>query len=478
MRLSLFRCALIQEEGFRVKNDNISIWHRTFILTFTLIPIIMCIVFNVLLFYGLFISVVFSLCMFKVCGFTFKELLIMIINSFIECRELFILIVLIGITIPIWFSSGIIPAMMFYGFDYIIGKNLIFVAFIFTSLVSISIGSAVACISTIGIALLGLGKVFQVPDYILLGAIVSGAFLADKLSPISGLVNLMISTIRISYKKALIYMLRTTLPACIIVSIVYFYMGRNYTIEEYALGNFQKSIGENYFMSPLLLLVPVLIFLLCFLGVKMVNSLFTGVTIGIIISIFCQKVSLVKIFSYILFGYKGNTTSLELNKILVGGGIQSIISIFFIIIMAVALSSIFSGTGIINPIINKMISKVRCREEIIVKTGIISAILTIICDQSMAIILPGELLRDKYKKLKIENYILARTISDTGVVMAPLIPWNGNSLFILALTGISSIKYGPYALLCYVLPIITLCLSFFTKNIPRRELANCKKLRV
>jgi len=446
-----------------VKKDNISIGYRTFILTFTLMAIIMCIIFNVLLFYGLFISVIFSLGMFKVCGFTFKELLIMITNSFIECKELFILILLIGITIPIWFSSGIIPAMMFYGFNYIIGKNLIFVAFIFTSLVSIFIGSAVACISTIGIALLGLGKIFQVPDYILLGAIVSGAFLADKLSPISGLVNLMISTVKISYKEALISMLRTILPAYIIVSIVYFYMGRNYTIAQYALGDFQKSIGENYFMSPLLLLVPVLIFLLCFLGVKMVKSLLAGVTVGIVISIFFQKVSLVKIFSYVLFGYKGHTTSLQLDKILVGGGIQSIVSIFFIIMMAVALSSIFSGTGIINPIINKMISKVECKEEIIVKTGVISSMLTIICDQSMGIILPGELLRDKYKKLKIENHVLARTISDTGVMVAPLIPWNGNSLFILALTGVSSIKYGPYALLCYVLPVVALCLVFSQK---------------
>lgn len=461
-----------------MKNYNISVFYRTFILTFTLFCIIMCIVFNICLFYGLFISVCFSLCMFKICGFTFKELLMMIINSFIECRELFILIILIGITIPIWFSAGVIPAMMFYGFHYIIGKNLIFVAFVFTSLVSVFIGSAVACISTIGIAILGIGKIFQVPDYILLGAIVSGAFLADKISPISGLVNLMISTVKISYKSALLYMLRTTVPACIIVSIVYFYMGRNYIIAEYALGNFQKSIGENYIMSPMLLLVPVLIFLLCFLGVKMVNALFAGVTAGIVISIFIQKVPLINVLNYMFFGYKGNTTSLELNKILIGGGIKSIISIFFIIIMAVALSSIFSGTGIINPIIDRMISNVRCREEIIIKTGLVSAVLTIICDQSMGIILPGEHLRDKYKKFKIESNVLARTISDTGVVIAPLIPWNGNSLFILALTGISSVKYAPYALLCYILPIITLCLGIFTKNISKRKLMNCKKLEV
>ncbi|MFL0197457.1 Na+/H+ antiporter NhaC family protein [Clostridium sp. WILCCON 0269] len=203
---------------------------------------------------------------------------------------------------------------------------------------------------------------------------------------------------------------------------------------------------------------------MCFLGIKIFKSLLIGLTAGIIISIFLQKVPVLKIFSYILFGYKGGTTSSQLNKILVGGGIQSIVSIFLIIMMAVALSSIFKGTDLINPMINKIISKVKYKGEIIVKTGIISAILTIICDQSMGLIIPGGLLRDKYKKFKIESYVLARTISDTGIVVAPLIPWNGNSLFILALTGISSIKYGPYALLCYVLPIVTLYLEFFTKK--------------
>ncbi|MHC6179919.1 Na+/H+ antiporter NhaC family protein [Clostridium sp. JNZ X4-2] len=439
--------------------------NRVVILAFTFTAIIICIVTGIYLFYGLFASVIFSSCLFIKSGFTFKELLTMIKDSLVECRELFILMLLVGITIPIWFSSGIIPAMMFYGFNYFIGKNLIFAAFIFTSIVSVFIGSSIASISTIGIALLGLGKVFHGPDYIFLGAVVSGAFLADKLSPISGLVNLMLSITKVSYRKALISMFKIFLPAYVFASVIYFYIGKNYIVTNGNLSNFKNSISGNFFVSPLPLLVLAAVFIMCFFGIRVVKSLSIGLIAGIFISIFLQKVPVVKIFGYIFFGYSKTTNSQELNKILTGGGIESVIGILFIIMMAIALSSIFKGTGFINPIVDKIIANVKDPGELVVKTGIISGMLTVLCDQSVGVIMPGELLRNKYEKLKVPNHVLARTISDTGIIIAPLIPWNGNSLFILALTGISSIKYSPYAFLCYILPIVTFISGIFYKKL-------------
>ena len=129
------------------------------------------------------------------------------------------------------------------------------------------------------------------------------------------------------------------------------------------------------------------------------------------------------------------------------------IEVLLIIIGAIALSSIFQGTGFIKPIINKITSKIKSKGELILKTGIVSSILTIACDQSVGIILTGGLLKDKYKELGIKNDILARTISDTGIIIAPLIPWNVNSLFILIITGVSTVTYAPYAILCYVFPV-------------------------
>ena len=444
--------------------------NRAMILTVTFTSIVICVIAGNHLFYALSISVFFSSWMFIRDGFTFKELFIMVKNSLVECKELFILIILVGMTIPVWFSSGIIPTMMFYGFNCFIGKNLIFAAFIFTSIVSVFIGSSIAAISTVGIALIGLCKVFHGPDYILLGAVVSGAFLADKLSPISALLNLTLSITKVSYREALFSMSRTFFPAYIFAAALYFYIGRNFTAFGGNLNNFKSSISGNFFVSPLLLLVLIAIFIMCFLGMGVIKSISLGLISGVFITVLLQKISIIETFKYIFLGYRGNTGSQELDRILTGGGIESVIGIIFIITMAIALGSIFKNTGFINPIVDKIIHNVRGKGGLIVRTGFISGILTVLCDQSVGVIMPGELLKNKYEELKIPNSVLSRTISDTGIIMAPLIPWNGNSLFILALTGVSSVKYSPYAFLCYLLPAVTLLSGIFYEKLSSLKL--------
>ncbi|MCT8976546.1 sodium:proton antiporter [Clostridium sp. CX1] len=431
---------------------------NTYIIgVFTLVSIISCVIFRISLFYGFFSSIVLSLSILLKGGFTIEQLLYMIKNSLVECKELFILILLIGATVPIWFSAGVIPTMMYYGFVYMQGVNLLFMVFIFTSIVSVFMGSAFAVISTVGIAILGVGKVFGIPDYILLGAIVSGAFLADKISPISGLMNLTLITTKTSYRNALLSMSRTLLPGYFFSGAVYFYLGKGYNLvlNSSDLVIMELVLKKSFYISPALLLLPVCMFILCFLGIKIIRAISLVLISGVVIAVTTQKISLANIFWSILAGYKGNTELEELNSILLCGGITSIVEILLIIIGAITLSSLFRGTGLIAPLVDRIIARVKSKWEIVFKTSVISSTLTLICDQSVGVILPGELLKNKYRELGIDNATLARTISDTGIIIAPLIPWNVNSLFILMLTGVSATTYAPYAVLCYALPLIT-----------------------
>lgn len=428
----------------------------------TFISIIYCIIFKVSLAYGFFFSIIFSSFLFMKSGFTVISLINMMRTSLIDCKELFILILLIGAAIPIWFSSGVIPAMIYYGFEYMRGMNILISAFILTSVISILMGSAFAAISTIGIALLGIGKVFGIPDYILLGAIVSGAFLADKLSPISGLLNLTLTTTKTSYRSVVISMSKTLIPTYFLSGLIYFYIGQKYRIGSSSsnLDYLVLIIKKSFFVSPLLLLIPVAIFILSFLGMKISKALAFGLVAGVIITIVLQQVHPSDVFTYIIMGYKGRTTSNELNRILVGGGIASMAEVLLIIAGAITLNSIFQGTGFMKPAIDRIVDSTKSEGDLILNTGIISTMLTVASDQSVAIIIPGGILKKRYDELGVKNYILARTISDTGMIIAPLIPWNVNSLFILIITGISTAKYAPYAILCYALPLVTVCIAY------------------
>ncbi len=436
------------------------------VLISSLCFIIGCILFRFSLVYGFLASIILSFSIFINRGFDRRQLLNMVLYGLIECRMIFVLLILIAATISIWLSSGIVPTMIYYGFQYMKGINFLFTAFIITSIISIFIGTALGTISTIGVALLGLGRGFGIPVPILMGAIISGAFIADKISPLSALFNLTLTTTKTTYRETVKSMLITLIPAYILTAVFYLSIGKEYEISAQIsnLDIYKTAIKEGFFISPLFLLLPVLILIISVLGVKIIPTITMGLLSGIIISLTLQNMEFIDILKVLFLGYRGATTSPELNEILVSGGIASMIEVLLIVMGVIALNSLLEGTGIIQPIINNVIYKVKSREELILRTGIISSLLTIVtCDQTTGIILPGRLLRDKYNELGIKHTILARTISDTGTIIAPLMAWNVNSLFISIISGVSATAYGPYAFFCYISPIITLGIAYLYK---------------
>lgn len=448
-----------------MKENTISEKYTYIILILTLISIISCIILKIFLFYGFVASIVVASCLFIKSGFSSTELFTMIKKGLCDCKSLFILMALIGAMISIWMASGVVPTMLYYGLKYMQGRNFLFSAFVLTSIVSIFMGTAFGTISSIGIALLGLAKIFQIPDYILLGAIISGSFIADKTSPISSLFNLTLETVKISYKEALMSILKTLLPTYFVSGLLYYFIGKNYSmvLVNSSIDNFTSAINRNFVVSPLLLLLPLSIIIMSFLGMTMVKSVFLALIGGIIVSIGLQKANFIHIIVAVFNGYRINTNSVELNAILVSGGMMSMIEVLLIIGGAITLSTIFQETGLIVPIIKRITLRIKSREELILKTGFISSALTAISDQSVGIILPGKLLRDKYQEFGIENTTLARTIADTGTIIAPLIPWNVNSLFIFITTGIPTMSYAPYTVLCYLSPVITFIFAYLHK---------------
>lgn len=432
------------------------------ILITTVVSIVMCILLKVSLFYGFVLSIVFSIYKLVKIGFSFSYIKKIIIAGISECKMMYMLILLIGANISVWLSSGVVPSMMYYGFEYMKGVNFLFASFIITSVMAIFMGTAVGTISTIGIALIGVGKGFGVPSHILLGAIVSGAFIADKISPISGLLNLTLTTVKKSYRETIKSMLITLIPTYIITASIYYFIGKRYDLilDSSILHNYKLIISNEYFISPYLLILPVLVLIMSVSGRKITTCISVGLIGGIAFSLIFQNVSLYNIIQYILFGYKANTASGELNKILMSGGVFSMIEVVLIVIGAITLNSIFEGASLIRSLVDDVIANIKSKGELVLKTGIISSILTVVtCDQTVGIILPARLIKDKYDKLDVDYSILARTISDTGTIIAPLMPWNVNGLIILAISGVSALSYAPYALFCYICPVISVIVS-------------------
>lgn len=424
---------------------------------FVLISIFISIIINVSLLFPFVASIAFSIFILSK-QFKLDELVKMVITGVLECKVLYILILLIGANISVWMASGIVPAVMYYGFNYLKDMNFIFMAFLITSVMSVFMGTAVGTISTLGIALLGIGRGFGIPQGLLLGVLVSGAFIADKISPISGLLNLTLKVTETNYRELLKTMSKTLIPVFLLTGVIYFVIGSNYSQGENVelITEFQEAINFGFKISPLLLLLPLGVVLLPLKGIKIIPTILIGLIGGVSLSIFFQNNSLADTFRFIFFGYRGQTPSSELNEILVSGGIIGMVEIVLIVASVIALSSLLEGSGILKPLIYSPIAKVKSKGELIFKTGIIGNMLTIItCDQTVGIVLPSRQYKEKYREVGLDGLILARTISDTSTIIAPLIPWNVNAIIIALITGISAIEYAPYAVLCYLFPLTT-----------------------
>ncbi len=434
-----------------------------FVLAGTIMLITLCIFLKYSLFIGLFFSALLAGFMALKNGVKIKQVIKMVASGIVECQTVFMVIILIGMLIALWMASGIVPTMIYYGFNYIQHINYLLACFISAAGISMIMGTALGTVSTIGMVLLGMGRGLMIPAPILLGAIVSGAFIADKVSPIGSLVNLTMKTTGVKYNDGAKSILVTLAPTMIISALFYYMMGKQYSIgiNTSILQAYQEGIALNFYVSPLLMVLPIVVIVLAVIGVKIIPNMIFGVVGGMGFSLMMQKAAPLEMLKIIYYGFKGNTGMLELDHILKGGGILPMIEVMLIVSAAVSLNSILEGTGMIQPMIEQLMGNTKTRGRLVFKTGILSSLLTIItCDQTVGILLPGRLLKAKYDELNIDRVILARTITDTGTTIAPLIPWNVNAIIATAITGVAAVEYAPYAVLCYLSPILTFIFGY------------------
>lgn len=392
-------------------------------------------------------------------GYSLNTLFKMMLDGVLECKSVFIIILLMGATISVWLSSGIVPSLIYYGFNYMKGVNFVLAAFLGTMLISFVMGTACGTLSTIGIALLGIGAGLRIPVPILLGAIVSGSFIADKVAPISSLSNLTIQMTGVSYWDYLKSSILTLIPTVLLSAAIYIFLGTKYAggVDTEIISQYQGYISQAFIITPYFLLFPLLVIILAFAGLNIVYNMSVGVAAASLITVFVQKKKFIYLIKSILWGYNAQTGMVSLDTLISGGGAIPMIEVVLIVMGSVTLSSLLEGAHLLKPLTEVIYKENDGKFKLIAKTGLLSiAFMAITCDQTVGILIPARFAGDRFDKIGLKRSVLARTISDTGTIVAPLLPWNVNSLIIYGITGISALTYGPYAVLCFINPIITI----------------------
>jgi len=392
-------------------------------------------------------------------GYSIKELYKMIKEGIFKTYNIMIILSLIGILIGVWIAGGVVPAMIYYGFKLINLKFFLVTVFFVCSLISMVLGTAVGTVSTVGIAFLGIGSGLDFSLPLVAGAVISGAFVGDRTSPLSGAANLVAAMTGTEVTGNIKHLFSTAIPAYLLSALVYMLAGLKFGGEGDLTRIFvlQGLLEENFLLPLYTLIPPALILVLALFRIKTMHNLLIGIVSGSMLAVFVQRVPIGRVLLSMIIGCKVNTGVTELDGILSGGGLIVMFNMLIIIVVASALSGVLYSSGIIDRIMGGFLEGIKSRKMLIFKTVFVSFLSALLgCNQAIAIIMPSQIMRDHYHRLGVSSKTFARTLSDSAVLLSPLVPWNIAGLAPAAIMGMGVVDFLPFAVFCYITPLVTL----------------------
>jgi NhaC family Na+:H+ antiporter len=385
---------------------------------------------------------------------------------------------LVGALAGTWLISGIIPAMVYYGLQVLSPAIFLPASVVIAAIISIATGSSWTTSATVGIALIGIGSALGIPTGMIAGAVISGAYFGDKMSPLSDTTNLAPAMAGTDLFTHIKYMAYTTVPTIIITLIAFSIMSMTITTTGSAdVSNLLSSIDNTFNITPYLFIVPLVVIALILLKTNPLIALGTGVLLAAVFSVIFQNDVLTQIsdsnFSAITNSILSDTAIVtdneKLNELFSSGGMNGMLWTIYLIICAMIFGGIMDGIGALARITRTLL-KLADSVFGLFATTVISCLglNTIASDQYLALVIPGKMFKQAYEDKGLAPENLSRTLEDSGTVTSVLIPWNTCGAYQSGVLGVGVGEYFVYAIFNWLSPFMTL--FFAALNIKIREL--------
>ena len=369
---------------------------------------------------------------------------------------------MLGIITAVWRACGTIPFFVYYGISLIDARFFILFVFILTCLASLIIGSSSGTVGTIGIVLMIIARSGGADLSVTAGAIIAGVYVGDRTAPTSSTANLIAALTKTNIIDNFKNMIRSALVPIIISLIIYLALSFCYGMDK-TDSNMLSEISANFNIGLITAIPALVMVILPILRFSVLVSMLISAISGILIAVFVQGLGLYELFIYMLAGYELETSD-QFAMIISGGGIVSMMSIMGILLLSSGYSGIFEGTGVLKDVIAFL--KSSSRKIAVYPLTLLAALFTAAfgCNQIVSIILTYQLMREIYHESGKNNSSLALDLSDSSVVVSPLIPWN-TAFFVQMMMLSAGVGCIPYAVFLYILPIYRI---FFDYPVQRR----------
>lgn len=409
-----------------------------------------------------------------------------IINSVAGSTSAIVLLLLIGALAGSWMLSGVIPAMMYYGLKFINPEIFLATSCVAAAIVSVSSGSSWTTIATIGVGLLGVGKALGFETGWVAGAIISGAYFGDKVSPLSETTNMASSSAGSELFSHIRYLMITTVPSFIITIAIYLIFGLVSDHDTAAQTNeLSIALKETYNLTPFLFVVPLITLFLIAKRVPAIIVVFISVLTGSIAAVIFQPElcgqlnpgdstgigSNIQGVIRALYGRVAPVTGNEmLDALVTTKGMSGMLNTIWLIICAMTFGGVMEASGMLQKITEKMVTLMRNTfSTVAATTGACLFLNGAAADQYIAILLPGRMFSEVYRKKGYRPELLSRTLEDSATVTSVLIPWNTCGMAQSTVLGVATLTYMPYCFFNLISPVMTIIIAALGYKITKEE---------
>ena len=397
-------------------------------------------------------------------GYSWNELNDSIVGGMSLVISPLIILLLIGIMIGTWIQAGVVPAMIYYGLKILSPQIFLVASLLICSIVALGTGSSWSTAGTMGLALMAIGDGMGIPLPIVAGSIISGAYFGDKMSPLSDTTNLAPAVAGTDLFKHIKHMIYTTVPAYLISIVIFLLIGLKYGDSTMETGNIDivlSTLKSSYYISPWLLLPPVLVIMLVVKKIPPAPAIFIGALIGGIFAMMFQGEAFANVMTACFSGDISNTGNEIVDSLLSRGGITSMFSTTILVICAMSFSGIVEHTQMLNVIMRPILRLVKGTGSLVFSTVLSCIALDFVCSsQYVTLVIGGKMYKAEFEKQNLKPKNLSRCLEDSGTLISPLVPWNTCGAFMWATLGINPFLYLPFAFFNWICPIISVIYGF------------------
>ncbi len=394
-----------------------------------------------------------------------------------------ILLYIIGMVIATWILSGVVPAMIYYGLQLIHPQYFLATAMLLCACVSVPTGSSWTTAGTVGVALVGIGEGLGVPLYMTGGAVISGAYFGDKLSPLSDTSNLCCAIVGSNLIEHIKHMLKTSIPVFIIALIGYFILGFNLpggAAQTDTITTMLEVLQANYNISPWLLLVPVIVIGIVMMKVPAIPGLFCGALLGGVAALFAQEgITMSEIIGAMHYGTSVDTGNAMIDNLLSRGGLAGMANTIALIMGVSFVSGIFEVTKVTTLLTEAIIKLVHGVGSLVGATVFTGFLLNfLVPDQYVAILMDSQMFKETYAKYNLASKNLSRAVQDSATITSVFVPWNTCGAYFIATLGLANWTYIPYSFFNILMPIFSIFVAYigWTMTTIDQEKAEQEKL--